>query len=200
MLFVSTLEKRKNHALALRCWSRLAQENGADSVPTLVLAGKLGWLVDELTGEIDRLTASGIPILHLSGLTDREIAALYRTCMFSIYPSFKEGWGLPISESLAAGRPVLASGTIAMKEVGGSFADYADPHSLEDFYAAAERLIFDGVYRRSREKHIRDGYRKRSWDEFSVEIINVVARLRKAPQTRGAPQEPLDRAQIVGGG
>lgn len=180
VLFVSTLEKRKNHALALRCWSRLVQEHGADSVPTLVLAGKMGWLVDELTGEIEHLTTLGIPILHLAGLTDREIAVLYRTCMFSIYPSFKEGWGLPISESLAAGRPVLASGTVAMMEVGGSFADYADPHSLQDFYTAVERLVFDDEYRRLRERHIREGYRNRSWDEFCIDIINGIARLHKS--------------------
>ena len=63
--------------------------------------------------------------------SDEELAWMYKNCAFSIYPSFYEGWGLPIAESAFYGAPCLASSTSSMPEVAGSAVDYFNPASTD---------------------------------------------------------------------
>ncbi len=64
--------------------------------------------------------------------------------MFSVFPSFEEGWGLPVGESLIFGRPCLASNASSVPEVGGEFVDYIDPFNTNDGYEKISRFIEDG--------------------------------------------------------
>src|SRR5215467_4109185 len=109
VLFVSTIELRKNHRLLVRVWQRLLERHGTNLVPNLVFAGKIGWLVDEL---LDDLEASGYlngKIILLRNLSDAELQQAYHSCLFTVFPSLCEGWGLPIAESLAHGKFCVAS-------------------------------------------------------------------------------------------
>ncbi|PZR14308.1 MAG: hypothetical protein DI532_09805 [Azospirillum brasilense] len=109
VLFVSTLEARKNHALLFRVWRRLLGEMPREQVPTLVFAGRVGWLVADLMQQLENAEWLGGKIRLIRDPSDEELLALYRGCRFTLYPSFYEGWGLPVSESLALGRPCIAS-------------------------------------------------------------------------------------------
>src|SRR5262249_11931898 len=87
-----------------RVWQRLLERHGTNLVPNLVFAGKIGWLVDEL---LDDLEASGYlngKIILLRNLSDAELQQAYHSCLFTVFPSLSEGWGLPIAESLAHGK------------------------------------------------------------------------------------------------
>jgi glycosyltransferase involved in cell wall biosynthesis len=163
VLFVSTIEIRKNHRLLVRVWRRLLERHGADAVPVLIFAGQVGWLVDDLFAD---LAASGYldgKIEHRSGLSDAELREAYRGCLFTVFPSLSEGWGLPVAESLAHGKFCVASNRTAIPEVGGDLIDYFDPTDDDDAVGKIERLLFEPGYLAAREARLRAEYRPRTW-------------------------------------
>jgi glycosyltransferase involved in cell wall biosynthesis len=66
----------------------------------------------------------------LHDVTDAELDLLYRKCMFTTFPSFAEGWGLPVGESLAHGKITICSPVGGIPEVGGELLDYIDPYNV----------------------------------------------------------------------
>ena len=171
MLFVSTIEIRKNHRLLVRVWRRLLERHGADVIPVLVFAGQIGWSVDGLLAE---LAASGYldgKIELMLNLPDTELCRAYRSCLFTIFPSFCEGWGLPIAESLAQGKLCVASNRTSIPEVGGDFVDYFDPSDDDDALAKIERLLLDPGYLAAREARLRAEYRPPTWADCVRSLI-----------------------------
>lgn len=137
-LFVSTIERRKNHEVLYRAVHLIRKENPDVPLPKLVFVGMQGWGVSELMSDIalDPLLDGDIVILpHVS---DGELSRLYANCEAFLYPSLYEGWGLPIAEALQLGRPVLASRAGSIPEVGGDLVRYLDPWSPK---AWAEEML-----------------------------------------------------------
>ncbi|HET9146417.1 MAG TPA: glycosyltransferase, partial [Acetobacteraceae bacterium] len=100
VLFVSTIEPRKNHGAMLRLWRRLLQIMSEEEVPDLVFAGRVGWLARDVIGQAENADWLGGKLRLVEAPSDAELASLYRDCLFTLYPSFYEGWGLPVTESL----------------------------------------------------------------------------------------------------
>ena len=113
VLFVSTIERRKNHETLYRAYGRLVDE-GEVNLPLLVFVGMPGWGVSDLLADLrfDPRTQGLIKLLH--NVTDADLAHLYQQAMFTAFPSLYEGWGLPVAESLAAGKFCLASRAASM--------------------------------------------------------------------------------------
>ena len=174
VLFVSTIEARKNHRLLVQVWQRLLQRHGADRVPNLVFAGKIGWLVDELLTEIEASEYLNGKIVLLRGLTDAELQQAYHSCLFTVFPSFCEGWGLPIAESLAHGKFCVASNRTSIPEVAGNLIDYFDPSNEDDALAKIERPLIDPAYLAAREQRLRAEYRPRTWADCAHALIGTV--------------------------
>ena len=126
-LVVSTIEARKNHVLLFRLWRRLLGTLPHHLVPTLVLAGRIGWLIADLIQQLHNAAFLDGKIVVIENPTDAELKRLYAGCLFTVFPSFYEGWGLPVSESLAFGRPCFASNATSLPEAGGNLARYFDP-------------------------------------------------------------------------
>jgi glycosyltransferase involved in cell wall biosynthesis len=163
VLFVSTIEIRKNHRLLVRVWRRLMERHGADAVPVLIFAGQIGWLVDDLLADLAASRYLDGKIEHRPGLSDAELREAYRGCLFTVFPSLSEGWGLPVAESLAHGKFCVASNRAAIPEVGGDLIDYFDPTDDDDATAKIERALFEPGYLAVREARLRAEYRPRTW-------------------------------------
>ena len=125
VLCVGSLAAHKNHVYALQVW-RLLLEQGIEP-PTLVLAGKQGYGVDDLLNQLKTSHQLGGRVRIIENLNDSALSTLYANCLFTLFPSFVEGWGLPIGESLAHGKVCIASNTTSIHEVGGDFVNYIDP-------------------------------------------------------------------------
>jgi glycosyltransferase involved in cell wall biosynthesis len=183
VLFVSTIEARKNHRLLFRVWQRLVHRHGADFVPNLVFAGKIGWLVDNLLADLEASDYLSGKIILLRNLSDAELQEAYRCCLFTIFPSLCEGWGLPIAESLAHGKFCVASNRTSIPEVGGNLVDYFDPSDEDDALAKVERLLIDPGYLAAREARLRAEYHPRMWADCAHALIGAL------DQTIGLPLE-----------
>lgn len=176
VLSVSTIEVRKNHIYLMSAW-KLMLEEGLDP-PDLVFVGRFGWRVNDF---MEQMQATGflngrIHVLH--DLSDSELRTLYHHCQFTAFPSLVEGWGLPVGESLAHGRPCIASKTTSIPEVGGDLVDYIDPYNVRDGVDAFRRMSFDHAYRAQREAEVQTGFKARNWSQVTSELLAGIKRLR----------------------
>ena len=176
VLFVSTIEIRKNHRLLVRIWRRLLDRHGADAVPNLIFAGQVGWMVDDLLTDLAASDYLGGKIMLMPGLSEAELRQAYRSCLFTVFPSLCEGWGLPVAESLVHGKFCVASNRTSIPEVGGDLIDYFDPTNDDDALGKIERALFDSGYRAAREARLRAEYRPRAWADCVQALISKLDR------------------------
>ena len=94
-----------------------------------------------------------------SGLSDAQIRLAYQNCLFTVFPSYCEGWGLPISECLSFGKFCVASNATSIPEAGGKFCDYFDPADEAAAFDLIEMTIFQSGVLASREAEIQKKYR-----------------------------------------
>jgi glycosyltransferase involved in cell wall biosynthesis len=139
VLFVGTLEPRKNLVRLVRAYRRAAASGEAPHA--LILAGPIGWNSEPLHRE---LRAPGAGRVILTGeVSAEDLDALYRGASAFVYPSLYEGFGLPVLEAMARGIPVIASSTSSLPEVAGDAAILVDPRSVEGLAEAIGRLLTD---------------------------------------------------------
>ncbi|MDI1297147.1 MAG: glycosyltransferase family 1 protein [bacterium] len=174
-LMVSTIEARKNHSYLVAAWKHFWDE-GLEP-PDLVFVGRVGWRVSSLMEQLQtaRYYDGRVSIVH--DLSDIELRTLYNACEFTLFPSFVEGWGLPVGESLMFGKPCVASSTSSIPEVGGDFVDYIDPLNLRDGTEILRRMTFDDEYREARTNNIRENFIPRTWREVAGDLIGKMGRM-----------------------
>lgn len=189
VLSVATIEARKNHIYLFRAWKEMIE--AGDEIPDLVLVGRPGWRIGDFMAQMqDTAYLDGrIHVLH--GLSDDELATLYINCHFSAFPSFVEGWGLPVGESLAYGAPCIASQESSIPEVGGDLVDYIDPFNLRDGVAAIRRMLFEEGYREKRKADIAQNFVSRSWDDVGAILLAKLDKLTSSIPVRQRSAAPF---------
>ncbi len=125
-IMIGTIEPRKNHNLLLIIWRRLREIMG-DKTPKLILLGRRGWEIEATERILDRCTALRDCVVELPSLSDAQLVELLRRASALLFPSFVEGYGLPIAEALTVGVPVICSDIPAFHEVGGNIPEFIDP-------------------------------------------------------------------------
>ncbi len=140
ILSVGTLEPRKNLTGTLNAYGLLRER--LPDAPLLALAGGSGWRLNEadLLKPVD-----AAHVRRLGFVPDEDLAALYASCSAFVYPSFYEGWGLPVAEALSLGAPTVTSNVSSLPEVAGAAALIVDPHAPEEIAAALERILTDNA-------------------------------------------------------
>ncbi|WP_324132726.1 glycosyltransferase family 1 protein [Bosea sp. (in: a-proteobacteria)] len=174
VLFVSTIEARKNHVLAFRAWRRLIESSVSKTVPKLVFAGRIGWMIEDLMQSLENCNYLDGNIVIVKGAQDAVLARLYTDARFTIFPSHYEGWGLPVSESLSFGKVCVCSTSTSLPEAGGRFCLYHDPDSVTDAVALYRRALEDTDLIRGMEAVIRDEHQPVLWDDCANAIIQRV--------------------------
>ena len=187
VLCVGTIESRKNHLLALNAWQELINTHGEGNVPDLVCIGRLGWNSNDF---IDRYLATGglggkVSVLSIS-VSDSELASFYEHCEFTIYPSRYEGWGLPVSESLAFSKVPIVANNSSLPEAGGDLAVYFDSENQESLVAKIEQYGLNKVNRREREQLINQELKQETmhaltWDHVASVLINELEITQSTP-------------------
>ncbi|MGC1303045.1 MAG: glycosyltransferase [Caulobacteraceae bacterium] len=193
VLFVSTIESRKNHLCAFEAWTQLIHAHGAKKVPKLVCVGNRGWLNDAVYAQLASNEVLKDRVVMLSGLSDAELALLYQNCLFTLYPSRYEGWGLPVTESLCYGKVPLISDASSLPEAGGPFAVYFESGSPARLIEALDRLIYDPGHREACERKIAEDFRPRTWSAIARQVGEQMASwaATNSPESPRAPAAQL---------
>ena len=176
-LLVGTVEARKNHLLAIRGWQRLIERHGQDAVPDLVCIGRLGWHADDFLEQyVATQGLSGKVSLLSNSVSDVDLARFYAHAEFTVYPSRYEGWGLPVSESLAFGKVAITANNSSLPEAGGELASYFTSDDVDDFVRVVENEGLDVTARATREARIAAEFRDLTWQHVADCIAHDIAR------------------------
>lgn len=190
VLCICTIEGRKNHLLLFDVWSRLLAKYG-DATPPLIVVGKWGWRSEAFKQRLEETQSLSGKIIVLGNLSDAKVDHLYRHCLFTVFPSFVEGWGLPVGESLACGTPCIASNASSIPEVGGDLVRYIDPLNSEAAFAVIEKPLMDRQDLAAWRAKIASTFRPRTWvqvvDNFLVQIDDCVRSVRRRPADEPEP-------------
>ncbi|MFO1062081.1 MAG: glycosyltransferase [Dongiaceae bacterium] len=183
VLSVGDVVARKNHALLLRVWRAWAQAARLpEAVLPLVIAGRI-----DAEGRPLVADAMADPVLRdlvrfLPNADDEALAWLYRQCRFTVFPSLLEGFGLPVAESLAAGKACLASTASSIPEAGQGAAIGLDPTDAQAWLDAVRRLAGDDAALAAEEARLAGAYRMVSWEDTVADIRAAIAAWRAAEQ------------------
>jgi glycosyltransferase involved in cell wall biosynthesis len=181
ILIVSTIEARKNHLLLFRVWRRMLEDMPRDRIPTLVFAGRVGWLVDDLMQQIANTDSLDGKLVLIKNPTDGELRLLYEGCQFTLFPSFYEGWGLPVTESLALGKPCLTSDRTSLPEAGGALTRKFDPDNLNDAYDAITKVITDQADLARWTAQVRREFKPVTWSQTAEMLLSTLGYIPAAP-------------------
>ena len=172
--YVGVLEPRKNVPLLLEAFAGIAAE-----LPdiALVIAGKKGWMYDEIFA---RVAALGLQerVHFLGHIPEEDLIGLYNGARVSVYPSLYEGFGLPVLEAMQCGSPVITTNVSSMPEVAGDAALLVGPTdrvALES--ALRETLGNDALARSLSERGLRRA-ESFSWERCARETLQVYESLR----------------------
>jgi glycosyltransferase involved in cell wall biosynthesis len=171
VLFVSTIEPRKGHELAKRVWSRLVQEGIPQKLNVvLVLVGRAGWMV----GDLIKSLRSHQHIAVLDDSDDEELACLYNQAQFCIYPSQYEGYGLPVIEALARGKPILASNVGIVPELRSRLLRRLPPNDEESWYTAMKEWLTNSKARPQISDKDTTDFRHPTWEEAAAQAFTTI--------------------------
>lgn len=137
-----TLEPRKNHLMTLHVWRELVNRHGKNA-PKLLIIGARGWENENILDLVERCDALRDHVMEVSGLRTPGLVALMKGARAVLMPSFAEGYGLPLAESLALGTPVIASNIPVFHEIARERFTALSPIDGEGWLRAIESFMPD---------------------------------------------------------
>lgn len=170
LLFVGTLEPRKNIPTLLRAYRQLRQTHRLD-LPLILVGGK-GWLNEEIFATMEALNL-GSAVRHLSGVPDHHLAHLYAAAALLALPSYYEGFGLPALEAMHQGCPVIASNRASLPEVVGDAGILLDPDDDDAWSSALAQVLLDNDYRQTLVARGRQQAQRFTWPQTAATTLSI---------------------------
>jgi glycosyltransferase involved in cell wall biosynthesis len=195
-VILGNIEARKNHLLLLQVWRQLVARLGA-ATPRLVIIGQRGWECENALDLLERCEPLRGFVIEHSNCRDPEVQDYLQHARALLYPSFAEGFGIPVIEALSIGVPVVVSDLPAFREVGGEVPEYIDPldgkrwaEVVTDFARPDSPLRAAQLERLSR-------FREPTWPEHFAIVDEFLGRLDSA--VRATPHLNTGGAQVGDG-
>jgi glycosyltransferase involved in cell wall biosynthesis len=171
-LFVGTREPRKNLRRLLEAYALVADDLEA---PDLVIAGRVGWIDEDLEGQATILGV-GARVHFTGGVADEDLPALYSGAVAFVLPSIYEGFGLPTLEAMACETPVIASTGGSLPEIVGDAGLLVDPFNVSALAAALGRIWREPGLRGEMVERGRARASQFSWRRAAEETLDVYRR------------------------
>ena len=169
ILFVSTIEPRKNLSVLLDAFERLRARAAYDG--ELVVVGRVGWKSE---GIVPRLRRPGVR--HLDYLDPEALAEVYAGAELFVFPSIYEGFGFPLLEAMAHGIPSIAARSSSLPEIGGDAAVYFDPRNARELEAQIERVLGDDGLRAELARRGAERAASFRWEDAAAKTMAVLRR------------------------
>ncbi len=172
ILFLGTIEPRKNLSGMIRAFNIMKERSGFEDVE-LIIAGKKGWQFEDVLEDI-KSSPFAPAIRYLGHIPDSERSLYYKASTVFVYPSFFEGFGSPVLEAMACGTPVITSPNSSLAEVAGDAALMIDPYNISDLAEAMRIVLSDPeIQKRYSEKALVQAV-KFSWDTAARETLDIL--------------------------
>jgi glycosyltransferase involved in cell wall biosynthesis len=171
-IFVCTFHVRKNQRLAYDAWKVMLEKN-PEQCPDLVFIGLPHPIVANLIDEIRRDTDVQGRIHLLADVSDHDLQWYYQHCLATIYPSYYEGWGLPVAESLAYGKVCIASHATSIPEIS-DLTEFIDPYNVYELINNVQRCVNDSAWLNQKETLIRETFVPTEWRTTCQQTLNYL--------------------------
>ncbi|HUF77771.1 MAG TPA: glycosyltransferase family 1 protein [Thermoanaerobaculia bacterium] len=177
LLYAGTLEPRKNVEGVLEAW--LALRSSDPAAPALVLAGGYGWRSRPLMRRIEAVVRADVAagrersLAVLGRVAEGELARLYRAATVFVYPSFYEGFGMPVAEAMASGVPVITSDRSSLPEVAGEAALQVRPEDPAQVLGALVKLLANPALAQDLAQKGLERARTFRWEKAATEMEEV---------------------------
>lgn len=166
ILSVSTLQPRKNLPTLIKAYEKIKDRDEYQ----LVIVGPKGW------GNVSIVPDKNI--IQTGFVTNSELASLYKNANIFVYPSYYEGFGLPIIEAMSFGIPTICADTSSMPEAGGTAAIYFSPNKPSELVSKITELnSLNADNRKSLFLKSRDNVKRFSWSTSAKKIIDIYEKL-----------------------
>jgi glycosyltransferase involved in cell wall biosynthesis len=170
IIFVGTIEPRKNHTLLYYVY-KLAETRGIN-LPQLLIIGRIGHHSDEIIDYIKNDPEVKGKISIMNDVDDAELEWFYRNSLCMISPSWYEGWGIPIVESIVKGNPTVCSNTSSMTEIAEDCVLHFNPASTDECLDAIIKMLEPDVLAEYRKRCA--AYRPHSWDDAFRQVVKIM--------------------------
>ena len=175
-VYVSTIEPRKNHLMLLNVWRKIINSDiSAEEIPTLHIIGRRGWRCEGVTAILEENASIKEYVYEHQDLSDEAMLKIISESKASLFPSFDEGWGLPIVESLALGTPVICSDISAHRECSQGHALFIDPIDGLGWYQTIMQLVKNEI------KLSCEGFKPHRWSESAYNLGSTLIELDNIP-------------------
>jgi len=174
MLYVGTIEPRKNLRRLLQAYTILRQQRRARH--KLVLAGGLGWLYEDILQDVEELVAEQ-EVVYLGRIPDDDLPVLYSLCDVFVFPSLYEGFGLPPLEAMACGTPVICSNSSSLPEVVGDAGILVSAEDVDGLADAMGALLNDPDRRAMLAQRALERAHRFTWEAAAERMLNIYHRI-----------------------
>jgi glycosyltransferase involved in cell wall biosynthesis len=175
ILFVGTLQPRKNISRLIEAFSKVIQEQNDIE---LIIIGKKGWLYEEILKKPHDLGIED-KVKFLDFVTDSDLEIFYREALCFVLPSLYEGFGLPVLEAMKYGCPVITSNVSSLPEAGGEAALYVDPLDTNDIAQKIKKLITNPQLRKELKEKGKTQLAKFSWEKTAKKTQAILEEVAK---------------------
>ncbi len=176
-VMLGTIEPRKNHWFILHVWRRLVEQLGA-AAPKLVVIGRRGWECENVVDMLERCDSLKGVVIEEAHCSDEQLHAYLQHAQALLFPSFVEGYGMPLAEALALKVPVLASDLDVFHEIADHIPEYLDPLDGPGWLARIQSYAHaDSPERDAQLKRI-ENFREPTWAEHFEHVDGFLETLR----------------------
>ncbi len=180
LLYLGTLEPRKNITTLIDAYAQLRSSYGREE--KLVLAGGKGWLYDSIFQKVQELGLES-EVIFPGFVSDAEQLLWYHSASVFVYPSLYEGFGMPVTEALACGVPVVTSNVSSLPEAGATLALTVDPHDTKAMAGTINQALTDEVVRlrcRTQANSMAQQFSARTMAEQTIAVYEQSAALHES--------------------
>jgi len=176
VLWVGSLETRKDHPFVFAAWRQLANRMGR-ATPRLICVGRAAEGAEAALAMLEADPGLAAQITVVQDADDALLAGLLRAARFVLYNSRHEGWGLPVTEALAFGKPVVIPDLPGLRDAARGLAETFRPGDAEGLVDALHRLAADDAALAAAAARIAAAPPLRSWAEVAAEVLAATRRL-----------------------
>lgn len=173
-LSVGTIEPRKNYGTLLKAYKLYKERN--KEYKKLCIAGGYGWMQDNFKNDIVELGLSG-DVIVTGYVSEMELANLYRYCFAFVYPTWYEGFGLPILEAMNFGKPVIASNVTSIPEILGESELLVNPSNVEQIVACMKMIEENVEVLQQAVEQERERVNMFTWHDTAKRMLNIFEKL-----------------------
>ena len=175
-VILGTIEPRKNHALLLQLWRHFVQSIG-EKTPHLLVIGQRGWECENVLDLLERCQIIKPVVTEISSCSDADLVTYIHHSQALLFPSFVEGYGLPLIEALALGVPVIASDLPVFREIAGDIIEYIDPLDGKRWgEVILDYSQMDSASRTAQLTRIQQ-FKVPTWDEHFTQVDSLLTEL-----------------------